>query len=236
NVSRASSTGPASVAYSTSDGTAHAPGDYAAKSGTVSFASGETTKPVTVNVVGDTTDEPDETFNVTLAPTGLDSCAGGDCVGVGPIVDDDGPDVRILNASPVAEGNTGTTTLTFLLHLDSASPDPITVNYATADGTATTADGDYVAKSGFVTFAANDTADKSITVTVNGDTKDENNETVLVNLSSASGASIADGQADGTITNDDTAPTVKVDAPPAVLESAGTVNVPVTLSAASGKT
>jgi Calx-beta domain len=56
-----------SVAYATADGTATAPSDYAAASGTLTFAPGQTTKAVTVAVVGDTLIEPDETLTVTLS-------------------------------------------------------------------------------------------------------------------------------------------------------------------------
>ncbi len=80
----------------------------------------------------------------------------------------------------------------------------MTVAYATANGTAT-AGSDYVAKSGTLTFAAG-TTQQTIDVTVNGDTVVEPNETFVVNLSSPSGATIADSQGQGTISNDDTAP------------------------------
>ncbi|MEA5362630.1 Calx-beta domain-containing protein [Amycolatopsis sp., V23-08] len=78
---------PVSVHYATANGTATAPADYAATSGDVTFAPGETSKPVTVPVNPDTVDEPDETFTVTLsAPVGAGLV---DPTGVGTIVDDD---------------------------------------------------------------------------------------------------------------------------------------------------
>ena len=58
---------------------------------------------------------------------------------------------------------------------------------------------------GDLTFAAG-TTQQFVDVTVNGDTTVESNETFFVNLSSPSGATIADGQGQGTITNDDMAP------------------------------
>jgi hypothetical protein len=85
------------------------------------------------------------------------------------------------------------------------------VNYATADGTATVADGDYQAVSGTLTFAAGEQS-KTVTVLVNGDLKVENDETFLVNLSDArlggqasAQVSIADSQGIGVIVNDDSA-------------------------------
>src|SRR5437763_1786058 len=55
------------VHYATSNGTATAPSDYMSKSGTLTFAPGQQTATVTVDVNGDTTDEPDETFFVDLS-------------------------------------------------------------------------------------------------------------------------------------------------------------------------
>ena len=89
----------------------------------------------------------------------------------------------------------------FTVTLSAASASSVTVSYATANGTAT-AGSDYVAASGTLTFAAGETS-KPIPVTVNGDTTVESNETFTVNLSGATGATIADAQGVGTITNDD---------------------------------
>ena len=77
----------------------------------------------------------------------------------------------------------------------------MTVAYATANGTAT-AGSDYVAASGTLTFLAGQTS-KTVAVTVNGDAAVEADETFTVNLSGAAGATIADAQGGGTITNDD---------------------------------
>ena len=63
----AASTQAVSVSFATADGTANAPSDYQAASGTVTFRPGETSKTIDVVVVGDTTFEPDETFTVTLS-------------------------------------------------------------------------------------------------------------------------------------------------------------------------
>jgi hypothetical protein len=75
---------------------------------------------------------------------------------------------------------------------------------ATANGTAT-AGSDYVAGNGTLNFSAGQTS-QPVTVQVSGDTAVESNETVLVNLSNPTGATLADSQGVGTIVNDDTAP------------------------------
>ena len=82
------------------------------------------------------------------------------------------------------EGNSGTTAFVFTVSLSNASAQAITVNFATADGSATLADSDYQGGAGSVTFAPGTTS-QTITVLVNGDTKFEPDETFTVNLSAA---------------------------------------------------
>jgi hypothetical protein len=55
------------VNWATANGTANAPGDYLANSGTLTFVAGQTTGTINVAVNGDTIDEPDETFFVNLS-------------------------------------------------------------------------------------------------------------------------------------------------------------------------
>ncbi len=136
------------VNYSTANGTATAGSDYVAKSGTLTFAPGVSTRPISVTVNGDTTVEPNETFSVTLSsPT---NAVLGTATGTGTILTDDTapglPSLALDNVS-VTEGQSGTTVATFTVTLSPTSTQTVTVNYATADGTAT-ADSDYVAKSG----------------------------------------------------------------------------------------
>jgi hypothetical protein len=135
----------------------------------------------------------------------------------------------------VTEGNAGTTNATFTVTLSAASTQVITVNFATANGTAV-APGDYTAASGTLTFAAGETS-KTIIVPVVGDLLDEANETFLVNLSSAANAVIADNQGIGTITDDDLAPALSINNVTVAEGSTGSTNATftVTLSAASGQ-
>jgi hypothetical protein len=110
------------------------------------------------------------------------------------------PSLRI-NDSFLMEGNVGSVAATFTLTLSVPSAEPITVSYATADGSAT-AGSDYQASSGTLTFAPDET-EKTITVLVNGDRLGEPTETFFVNLSSPTNAVIADGQGLGTIMDDE---------------------------------
>ncbi len=125
------------------------------------------------------------------------------------------PAISIGNVSQ-AEGNSGTTPFHFQVTLSAPSAQTVTVNYATADGTAT-APSDYASASGVVTFTPGQTS-QQITVNVVGDTNVEPNETFTVNLSSQSAnATVATATGTGTIQNDDVVPNVDL----AISKSAG---------------
>ena len=221
------------VGYATADGTATtADGDYLAASGTLTFAPGVTTQPVSVTVNGDVKDEPNETLVVNLsAPTNATIL---DSQGTGTITNDDAVPTLSINDVAVAEGNAGTTTLGFTVTLSAVSGQTVTVGYATANGTATTADGDYLAASGTLTFAPGVTT-QPVSVTVNGDVKDEPNETLLVNLSGPTNATILDGQGIGTITDDDAVPTLSIDDVAVAEGNAGTTTLGFTVIALGGE-
>ncbi|MCB0923554.1 MAG: hypothetical protein KDB50_03260 [Mycobacterium sp.] len=108
-----------------------------------------------------------------------------------------------IGGASVAEGDSGTSNLAFTVSLSNVATNPVTVRYATSDGTAT-AGSDYVESSGTMTFAAGESS-KTITVSVIGDTAVEANETFTMTLSNPSGATLATDSAPGTIVNDDTA-------------------------------
>jgi hypothetical protein len=114
----------------------------------------------------------------------------------------------VIDDVMVIEGDAGTVNAIFTVSLSGVSQQ-VTVDYATADGTATEADNDYVATSGQVTFQPGETS-QPITVVVNSDLTDEPDETFFVNLSNATNADIGDGQGIGTITNDDSPDPVTV--------------------------
>jgi flagellar biosynthesis protein FliQ len=197
---------PATVNFATADGSATAGSDYTAVSGVLTFAPGVTTQLITVPVLGDTLSEPNETFFVNLTTPTNATLADGQ--GLGTITNDDGVSALSINDVTVTEGNAATTNAVFTVSLSTASAQQITVDFATVNGTAT-AGTDYTAAAGTLTFAPGVTT-QQITVAVTGDLVFEANETFLVNLANAINASIADGQGAGTITNDDTAPTLAI--------------------------
>jgi Calx-beta domain/WD40-like Beta Propeller Repeat len=196
------STATVTVDYATANGTATTPDDYTQTSGTLTFAAGETAKTVVVPVVGDTLAEPSETFTVTLStPT---NATLGDSEATGTILDDDTPPALPTTSivdTTVVEGNTGTNDATFQVTLSQASAATVTVDYASADGTATAPD-DYTQTSGTLTFAPGETA-KTLVVPVVGDTLAEPSETFTVTLSTPVNSTLGDSEATGTILDDD---------------------------------
>jgi Calx-beta domain len=134
------------------------------------------------------------------------------------------------------EGNAGTTPFTFNVTLSAVSAATVTVNYASADGTAT-AGSDYAAISGSVIFAPGTTT-QPVTVLVNGDVLVEPNETFVVNLTAPTNATVAVAQGTGTIINDDTivaAGTLQFSAPTySVGEAGGSAAITVTRAGGSG--
>jgi carbon monoxide dehydrogenase subunit G len=185
------------VDYATSNNTAIAGSDYTARSGTVTILAGNTSQTFTVPVSVDTLDEDNEYAILTLS--GATNASISDGTGVLTIVDNDSaPSISISN-NAMTENSAN---LSFTVTLSAASSREITVNYSTANNTAT-AGSDYTAVSATtLTFAAGQTS-KTINVGVLEDTVDENNEYFLVNLTSASNATISDSQAIGTIYDDD---------------------------------
>ena len=197
-----SSSSTVTVKYTTANGTATSGSDYVAASGTLTFTAGQTSKTISVAVNGDTADEPNETFYLGLSnPT---NATIGTAQAAATIVDNDLPAVSMsINNVSVAEGNSGTRNAVLTVTLSGTTAQTVTVNYATANGTAT-AGSDYSAAIGSLTFTPGQTS-RTISIVVNGDTTVEPNETFLVNLSSAVGATLSDAQGQGTIANDDTA-------------------------------
>ena len=170
-------------------------------SGSVSFAAGESTKTITVSVSADSTVEADESFTITIsAPNG--ATLGTPAFASGIIRNDDLPVLSIGDAR-ITETDSGTVNAVLVVTLSGPAFVPVTVSYATFDRTATTAGSDYFNTTGTITFAPGETS-KPITVSVQGDTKFESEETFGVRLSAANGGTIAKPEGLVTILNDDT--------------------------------
>ena len=137
------------------------------------------------------------------------------------------PSVTIDDLS-VTEGNGGSTSAIFTLHLSAPSGQVVSVDYATAAGTAG-AGADYTTASGTVTFPAGTTT-RTLAVAVVPDLLDEANETFFVQLHNAAGALIGDAQATGTILDDDPAPSLSIDDVSLAEGGAGTTPATFTLA------
>jgi Calx-beta domain-containing protein len=195
----AASAGPVTVDYATADGSAKAPGDYTATTGTLIFAAGELSKQVAVGVVGDTLDELHETYSLNLSnPVGATL---GNARGAGTILDNDPQASLSVDDVPAPEGGQSAT---FTLSLSRESGKMVAVDYATGDGTAA-APSDYASRSGTIIFMAGETS-KTVSVALVEDAVIEPDETFTLALSRAINATLSDGQGVATIVDDDAAP------------------------------
>ena len=186
------------VSYATSNGTAEAGNDYtAAYNITLIFDPNTTRQPIRVQTLEDTTDEQDETFTVKLSsPSGASLSTS---TATGTIIDGDVPPELSIGDAGADEGDD---VATFNVTLTQASGKTVTVDYATADGTAE-APMDYAATSGTLTFLAGEQS-KPISVPIQDDAIDEPVETFTVTLRNPTDATLDDGSATGKITDDDT--------------------------------
>jgi hypothetical protein len=191
----------ATVVFTTANGTAIAGQDYQATSGTLTFDALNPVRFVTVPILNDTTDEPDETFSLVLGPaTGAN--LSGSPVATGTILDDDGP----VNVSVVGGSASEGQGIVFNVSLSAVSGKTVTVVYATTGTGTATAGVDYTPVSGTLTFAPGTTL-QSVTVPTLGDIVLEASETFQLALSGPTNANLGTAQATGTI----------VDVPPAGL-------------------
>ncbi len=168
--------------------------------------------------------------------TGQTACAPGFTSGAGATACDPASTLSI-NDVTVTEGNVGARIMTFTV-TRSGAPSAVSFRWATTNGTAAAAV-DYIAAGGVGTIAAAGNGKALIAVTLKGDRLDEYDETLVVNLVSATGAVIADGQGVGTILDNDAEPLVSFRPPMAsrhtVPEAVGVASMPLVLSAPSGK-
>ena len=188
------STVPVSLDYSTVSKTATAGSDFRPTSGTLVFNPGETSKSVTVWVMGDSSPELTETFGLVLSDaknaTLLTKLAMGSILDNDAVVD---PKLSVSDAS-MKRGLDGSQTMHFTVSLNTAVKAPVTVSVATSNLTAI-AGVDYVAKSQLFTFDAGETS-KDFAVTIFGTSKPGSDKLLFVKLSDAT-LPVADATAVG---------------------------------------
>ena len=226
------------VHYATANGTATAPSDYTAVSGTVTFIPGNTSVLVVIPIVGDTVVEPNETFAVTLTAP-VNATLGAITRHTYTIANDDGfGSIRLSSAAYSVNEGDGTVTITATR--TGGSSGIVGVSYTTANGTAT-AGSDYTATSGKLTWLEGDSSDKYIVVPITNDALDEaDSETFAVRLSTPTGGATLVLPSSGivTIADNDDPPTIRFG--PSSASSGAESTTPAvfyaTLSAASSRT
>lgn len=196
-------TGTASVTYATSNGSAVAPDDYGARTGTLVFADGEVIKTFAIPVTLDAINEGNqEDLTVTLFnPTGG---AGLGTQSTAQIIiidyEDTFPIVNFSNAN-VIEGNNGTRNAVFTITITPHSA-PITIGYKTIAASAI-AGVDFTHTTGTFTLAPGENS-KTVSVPVIGDTDAEADESFYLDLDTLlGGAGVSDGLGEAVIVNDD---------------------------------
>ena len=192
------SDGAVAVDFATANGTATAGSDYTAQTGTLNFADGETSQTITVAITDDAIDENDETFTVAISNATGGATLGTVTTSTATIVDNDVDPVLVPGTLSIAPASTsvneGAGTVTFTVNRTGGSDGAVSVDFATANGTAT-AGADYVAQSDTLNFA-DGVISQTITVAITDDADDEANENFTVSISNATG-----GATLGTVTS-----------------------------------
>lgn len=196
---------PVSVDYNVTPGTATAGTDYTpVVAGTLVIPAGAPSGTITVNVIGETLFEPDETFFVNLSnPSGATLP---DNQAQGTILNDDAVPTISIDDVTLGEGNAGVTPFTFTVTLSNPTTVPVSVNFTTAPDTASSGT-DFTPLAGALIIAPGTTSN-TITINVIGDTLFEPTEQFFVNLSDPAGGTFGDPSGLGTIVDDDGQPTV----------------------------
>jgi probable HAF family extracellular repeat protein len=207
--------------------------DFLTTSGLLSFTAGETSKQVSVPVCGDNDVEADETFFVNLSVNSSNSNLPANTKGTGTITNDDLPNVSVA-VSPLSTTEDGATNLVYTFTRNSTIGS-LTVNFSvggTADpGTDYAPTGaSFTPPNGTVAFA-NGSAIATVTVNPNTDTTVESDETVILTLTAGAAYTVGTpSSATGTITNDDTLPTVTVGVSPVSTAEDGSQNLVYTFT------
>lgn len=228
------------LTVTTAPGPATAADFTAISGGTVSFPA-DSTAAQTVNVViiDDALNEDNEQFTVTLSglsATGNVTLPAGTATATGTIEDDD--PLPVLSVADVrqAEGNAGTSTMSFTVNLTPLSGRAVSFSRATLDGTAT-APSDYLALAADTLIIPAGETSLTIPVTINGDTTFEGDESFALAFTSVSNATPGSLNATGTIEEDDSEPTMTTitsDLPdPSVVGEGYPVQVTVTAQSSS---
>ncbi|MBD2020059.1 hypothetical protein H6F43_07650, partial [Leptolyngbya sp. FACHB-36] len=203
-ITRTGATAQALTVNYTIAGTATNSIDYTTLTGTATIAVGQASVDVVINPTNDTIDELDEIIQITLAAGSYVTTSPSNTGSLTISANDPTVSITPINASQV-EGDAGTSAYSFLVSLSHISDETVTVDYQTADGSATVVDSDYIAVTPTTLTFNPGTTQQTIAIPVRGDAQFETDETFGVALSNVTKGSIsaAVGTAIGTIANDD---------------------------------
>ena len=200
--------------------------DYLGAFGTLVIPSGQTSGRITVHLRDDLLDEFDERFQVVLFGASAGEIA--DDIAVGTIMDDDEPELRI--ADEHASESAGW--LEFAVSLSAPSVQVIEGRIATSDVTAT-AGQDYEPVEAVFQIRPGRQI-HTVRVRVSNDSLDEDDETFVLAVTNVRNAVVADGEAEGTIEDDDALPTLHT-ADESAAEDNGELAFQVWLNVRSGR-
>jgi hypothetical protein len=222
----AASLNTVTVHYATSDNSAVAGVDYVAASGTVTFPPSSTTQTINVTVNGNTKAGSDLSYSFNLSSPAYAVIASSSASGI--IQNPNQNPTLSMQDIAVYKPQSKTTSATLTVKLSSASPNTVTVNYSTSNGSAS-AGTDYVAASGTVTFTPASTS-QSIKISINGNTVPTGDRYFYVILASPTNATVISGQALVDIVDSSMEPYVSVMATSVQKPSTGSANATFTVT------
>ncbi|MDB5350863.1 MAG: retention module-containing protein [Planctomycetota bacterium] len=188
-----------SVDYATKDGSAIHGLDYRGTSGTLSFSAGQTQKVVQVAILNDPAFKLEKAFSLTLSNPTFATVLGG--AGIGTIVNTAKPPIVSVEDFSKVEGKRGPSPALVTIRLSAPSELPVTLVVETQDGSAK-AGKDYLPLRSTITFLPGETV-KTLAISVLGNAKKQHDRTFFVSIVASTGATVARGQATGTIVDDD---------------------------------
>jgi hypothetical protein len=233
------SDGAVSVHYATADGTAGAGADYTAKSGTLSWADGDSTsQSFTIPISTALGFDGQKTFII-----GLDTPTGGASLGAASatiaITGSGAPPATTAGSLSLSASSYSVKqsagTLTISVTRTGGSDGAVTVNYATSNGTAKSGT-DYTAINGTLSWADGDSASKTFAVAISNATAFSGSRTFTIKLSSVTGGAALGSpvSATATITGGGTAGSLALSASSySVSQAAGTLTVSVARASGS---
>ena len=233
-VTRTGNTDPASVGYTTSNGSASSGADYTTTSGTLNFIAGQTSATFNVPILDDTFVEGNETFNLALSNPSPGATLGAQSTAVVTIIDVEPGVLQFSSATYSVNENGGSITIT--VNRTNGSTEAVAVNYATSNGSAT-AGSDYTATSGTLNFAIGQTSN-TFNIPILDDTLVEGNETINLTLSAPTNGATLGAQSTAVVTITDFEPgTIQFSASSAqIQEGQGPLVITVTRTGGSNGT